>query len=259
MDLTPFDYSGKTISVITKDDGSVWFSANEVCRTLGLANPRDAIRNHIRPQQKDVVNGDTLGGRQKMTIINEGGLYRLTLRSKKKCAIKFQDWVTDHVLPSIRETGSYSVNNLLPQTYKEALQHLLQEVEKNERLSTQNQELEAENTELKPKAIAYNKVSESQGLTCLSDGAKILNVNPHWFTRTLRHDEYLFYRRGKLVPYQKFIDEGLFETKLVMARDGSNHSYRQTFITPKGINFFGAIYNPPPEKISGGNQQRLFS
>lgn len=259
MDITPFDYCGKTISVYVKDDGTIWFCGNEVCRILGLINPRTAISNHIRPQQKDVLDQDTPGGRQKVTIINEGGLYRLTLRSKVKGAIKFQDWVTDEVLPSIRKSGSYSPSNLLPQTYKEALQHLLTEVEKNEKLATKNVKLKKENTGLKPKAVAHDLVSDSIGLSCLSDGAKTINVNPHWFTQRLIHDGYLFYRRGKLIPYQIHIDEEFFDVKLVMARDGSNHSYRQTFITPKGVNYFGGIYNPPAETSNGGRQQRLFS
>jgi len=246
MDIIPFDYNGKTITTLTKEDGSIWFIANEVCRIAGFSNPRDAIRNHIRDHQKDVVNGDTLGGRQKQTIINEGGLYRLLLRTKLKKATKFQDWVTDKVLPEIRKTGSYSVQPKLPQNYKEALRHLIVQVEANEKL-------EAENTKLKPKAKVYDQVSSSTGLVCISDAAKILQIPVNTFFGYLARDGYIFERRGKWTPYAPYADREWFEVKLVPARDRSGHTYRQTFVTPKGVQKFREIYNPNQQ------QQRLFA
>lgn len=53
---------------------------------------------------------DTPGGRQQIIIIDEAGLYSLVLRSKLPAAEAFQEWVVAEVIPSIRKTGSYSVN-----------------------------------------------------------------------------------------------------------------------------------------------------
>lgn len=71
------------------------------------------------------------------TFVNEDGLYDVILDSRKPEAKAFRKWVTSEVLPSIRKTGSYSAGNL-PMTYKEALQQLLAQVEKNEQLQQQN-------------------------------------------------------------------------------------------------------------------------
>ncbi len=82
--------------------------AVDVCRALGYKNTRDAIIKHCR--QKGVAKRDTPteGGKQEMTFIDEGNLYRLILKSNLPAAREFESWVCDEVLPSIRRTGSYS-------------------------------------------------------------------------------------------------------------------------------------------------------
>lgn len=65
------------------------------------------VWQHRDNDEKGVTLVDTLGGTQKMTIINESGLYSLILSSKLPDAKKFKRWVTSEVLPSIRKTGSY--------------------------------------------------------------------------------------------------------------------------------------------------------
>lgn len=88
-------------------DGQPWFIGKDVAVALGYSNTRDAIKKHVDADDKGVANCDTLGGRQKMTIINESGLYSLILGSDLESAKKFKHWVTSEVLPSIRKTGSY--------------------------------------------------------------------------------------------------------------------------------------------------------
>ena len=65
---------------------------------------------------RGVESIDTLGGRQKMTIINESGLYALVFGSRLKIAKEFKHWVTSEVLPSIRKNGAYIRNqeNMTP-------------------------------------------------------------------------------------------------------------------------------------------------
>ncbi len=84
-----------------------WFNANDVCSALGYYNQRDAIARHCR--EKGVVKRDTPtpGGKQELSFIDEGNLYRLILRSKLPAARQFEDWVCDEVLPSIRKHGYY--------------------------------------------------------------------------------------------------------------------------------------------------------
>lgn len=97
-------------------DGEPWFVGKDVAAALGYTNSRDAIATHVFADDKGVESIDTLGGRQKMTIINESGLYALVFGSRLKIAKEFKHWVTSEVLPSIRKNGAYIRNqeNMTP-------------------------------------------------------------------------------------------------------------------------------------------------
>lgn len=86
-------------------DGKPYFVGTDVAKALGYSNPRDAVSRHC----KGVVKRDTptSSGIQSMSYINEGDLYRLIMKSKLPSAEKFESWVMDEVLPTIRKTGSY--------------------------------------------------------------------------------------------------------------------------------------------------------
>ncbi len=96
--------------------GEPWFVGKDVATALGYTNSRDAIATHVFADDKGVESIDTLGGRQKMTIINESGLYALVFGSRLKIAKDFKHWVTSEVLPSIRKNGAYIRNqeNMTP-------------------------------------------------------------------------------------------------------------------------------------------------
>lgn len=72
---------------------------------------RDAIKDHVDAEDKLTRQITASGQRRNMTLINESGLYSLILRSNLESAKKFKRWVTSEVLPSIRKTGSYSVQD----------------------------------------------------------------------------------------------------------------------------------------------------
>ena len=86
-------------------NGKPYFVASDVATALGYATPRDAIARHC----KGVVKRDTptSGGTQELSYINEGDVYRLIMRSKLPAAEKFESWVMDEVIPSIRKNGGY--------------------------------------------------------------------------------------------------------------------------------------------------------
>lgn len=89
-------------------DGAVWFVANDAARILGIAQPTSTLRS-FPEDEKGLHAMQTLGGTQKVTIINEPGLYRLIFQSRKESAEKFKTWVFAEVLPSLRKTGRYEV------------------------------------------------------------------------------------------------------------------------------------------------------
>lgn len=85
-----------------------WFVTKDICDILDIKNNRDVI-SKFPDKWKGVVKTDTLGGDQTMSTVNESGLYKLVMRSNKPIAIKFQEWICEIVIPSIRKTGEYKM------------------------------------------------------------------------------------------------------------------------------------------------------
>lgn len=96
-------------------DGEVWFVGKDVANGLGYSNARKALGDHVDKEDKGVTKRDTLGGVQELTIVNESGLYSLVLSSKLPSAKRFKRWVTSEVLPAIRKTGSYDMDEYSPE------------------------------------------------------------------------------------------------------------------------------------------------
>lgn len=88
-------------------DGKPYFVANDVARALGYATPKDAVSRHCKGALKRRYL--TEGGKQEMKIIPEGDMYRLITHSKLESAERFESWVFDEVLPTLRKTGSYEM------------------------------------------------------------------------------------------------------------------------------------------------------
>jgi prophage antirepressor-like protein len=99
------------IRTFKDETGSIWFVANDILNILGISSKggkSDAIAD-LEDDEKSSFKTNTSGGEQKMNIVSESGLYSLIMRSRKPVAKPFQKWVTKEVLPSIRKTGSYSL------------------------------------------------------------------------------------------------------------------------------------------------------
>lgn len=209
-----------------------YFVGKDIASALGYKDTADAIKKHIEEDDKGVGEIPTPGGVQKMTCINESGMYALILSSKLESAKKFKHWVTSEVLPTIRKTGTYN----MPTTYKEALQQLLIQVEENERLEKQNEEM-------KPKAIFADAVSASDSSILVRDLAKIIKQNGvsigekrlyKWF----RENGYVC--QTDTSPTQKAMNLGLFEivVRTVDKGYGLPKETRTTKVTGKGQQYF---------------------
>jgi anti-repressor protein len=97
--------------MIVDENGNPWWIAKEVCNILGLANVAMAVRG-LDDDEKNTINiNDSIRrrGNPMRTIINEPGFYNLISKSTKPEAKVFSRWIRRDVLPSIRKTGSYSV------------------------------------------------------------------------------------------------------------------------------------------------------
>ena len=116
MEAINYQYETSDVRILVKDDGTPWFCVKDVCDTLQIKNARRIVALLASEEKDNVLFSDVVGRHRPMNVISESGLYKLIMRSNKPEARKFQDWVTREVLPSIRKTGSYSVNgsNVLP-------------------------------------------------------------------------------------------------------------------------------------------------
>lgn len=85
--------------------------ATDIAKSLGYSNPHKAINDHCKKVRKICTN-DSLGRPQEINVIPEGDIYRLITRSKLPKAEKFESWVFDEVLPSIRKNGTYQLKGL---------------------------------------------------------------------------------------------------------------------------------------------------
>jgi len=90
-----------------------WFKGSAVGKILGYVNINKALQSHVPKKYKkyymELCNDKKMHGQT--IFISESGLYRLTMKSKNTIAIQFQDWITDKVLPSLRQTGYYKLDN----------------------------------------------------------------------------------------------------------------------------------------------------
>ena len=139
-EITSWNYEGAEVRTV-QIDGEPWFVLADICRELEISHVKDTATRIDEDDlgQTEVI--DRMGRSQKVWIINESGLYTVILRSDKPQAKPFRKWVTSVVLPSIRKTGSYSVQqpnafeNLSPQ-----LQVLIQ-------METRQKQIEARQAE----------------------------------------------------------------------------------------------------------------
>lgn len=97
-------------------DDKPYFMASDIAKALGYARPNDAVSRHCRATVK---HSTPISGKiQKVNFIPEGDMYRLIAHSKLPSAERFESWIFDEVLPTIRRTGGY-INNvdLMVNTY----------------------------------------------------------------------------------------------------------------------------------------------
>ena len=94
-------------------DGEPWWVLGDVCRVLDLGSPHK-VADRLDPDEKGRNTIPTPGGNQNMAVINEPGLYKVILQSRKPEAKAFTRWVTHEVLPAIRKTGAYSMTTPPP-------------------------------------------------------------------------------------------------------------------------------------------------
>jgi anti-repressor protein len=242
MSIIPFDFEGAAVRTVERD-GEPWFIALDVCRVLDLNNSSQAI-SRLDDDEKGVITNDTLGGAQDIAIINESGLYSLTLTSRKPAAKRFKKWVTSEVLPSIRKTGAYAVkpqpDPMVMLNDPGTLRSLLAGY--SEKVQALEASVKAEQAKIEaqaPKIAALDRIANSEASLNITDTAKTLQMQPKMLFRYLREKKWIYARPGvaENIGYQEKIQAGLLEHKLttVTRADGTEKTVTQVRVTARGL------------------------
>lgn len=240
-----------SIRVVRDEDGEPWFVAKDVLDVLDL--DKTALRK-LDEDEKGVDSIHTPGGEQQMTIVTEPGFYKLVMRSRKPEAKAFQRWVTHEVLPALRRDGGYMVarDETPEQTMARAVLLAQQTID---RQKSRIAGLEAENEEMRPKALFADAVAASDGTCLIGEFANMLRQNgvdigQNRLFAMLREDGYL----GKVgqnrnVPTQRSMELGLFRIKetAITHSDGHVTINRTPKLTGKGQRYFLERYGKTGE------------
>lgn len=220
-------------------DGKAMFCGKDVAKALGYAKTRNALDRHCKgaPFWGPL---ETAGGTQKMRFITEPDVYRLITHSNLPNAQRFESWVFEEVLPSIRRTGGY-VAAKPDESPEEIMARAV--LVAQETIERQKKQLD----EMKPKAVFADAVATSKTSILIGDLAKILKQNgvemgQRRLFEWMRQRGYLMKANGSShnMPTQRSMERGWFEIKetSITHSDGHITVQRTPKVTGKGQQYF---------------------
>lgn len=229
-EISIFNFENQNVRTVIIDS-EIWFVASDVTKILGYQNGRDAISKHcLDGVAKKYTIKDVVNRIQEMTIINESGIYQLVMASKMPNAIKFKQWVTEKILPSIRKTGSYSVTPKKELSIEEMTLLVIQNMQS--KIADQQKQLE----EQKPKVEFAEKIVNTKNGVSIGDFAKAIGIGQNKLFDWLRKNKYLM---SNNIPYQQYIDNGYFKV-IEWVLEKKNEAKFKTLITGKGQEYISS-------------------
>ena len=238
MNITPFQFDSHQVRVVDRD-GSPWFLAADVCHTLGIENAGN-VYCRLDASEKSFIHRADVGAKpgRPFTLVNESGLYKLIMRSDKPQAKRFQNWVTQDVLPTIRKTGSYGPQNIQAALADPAWLRttLLSYTEKV-------LELESRVAEQEPKVVVYDQIANSEGLFTMREASTIIGWSPNRLTKVMLSDGSGYKLNGRFQPKASLIQKGFFR---VVAHTVGNSTRTQAYATPTGLQAICKRYGRAP-------------
>ena len=234
--LNSFTFGVNSIRVVQGEDGQPWFIAADVCAVLELGNPTQALTRLDDDEQSTLISNEGGPGRR---IVSESGLYELVLGSRKTEAKAFKRWIKRDVLPSIRKTGKYFVDQfatLVPKTFPEALRALATTIEERETLALQVQSQ-------MPAVEFRDAVADSKDGQSIGEVAKVIGTGQNRLFAWLRSKRILM---ANNLPYQEHQDAGRFRVIYQAPwkdSSGEEHIPSKTLITGKGLIWIQRLWN----------------
>ena len=217
-----------------KENNKVLFCGSDITKALGYGNASAALNRHC----KGITKRDTLtnGGIQALLFITEGVVYRLIAHSRLPSAERFESWIFDEVLPTIRKTGGYVANeDVFVETYLPFADEPIKQLFRIQcRVINQlNERIRKD----EPKMKFADHVSDSTNLIDVNKMAKLCADHG---IRIGRNRLFAWLRSRRIlmdgnIPYQEYIENGYFRVKeSVYESNGQTRTYQQTFVTGKG-------------------------
>lgn len=220
---------------VIDEDGKYLFCGSDVAKALGYKYPKDAVAAHT----KGAVKRRTLtnGGEQEMTFITEGDLYRLITHSKLPGAERFEKWVFDEVLPTIRKHGMYVTEPVINDEFifKATVATLKKEMEERKMLEEANEKRKEIINGLLPKAVYYDVVLMSKNAVPITLIAKEYGMSATRFNRLLHALDIQYKVGGCWVLYNQYADQGFTITHTYFVNE--HKSTMHTCWTQKGREF----------------------
>lgn len=234
----------------------ILFIATDVCRALDISDTSKAA-SRLDADEKGTTLIRTLGGNQKLLVVNEYGLYNLVLASRKPEAKAFKRWITHEVIPAIRKHGGY----LTPDKTEELLNDpdlIIQLATNLKEERAARSQVEQQLAVAKPKVLFADAVAASDSTILIGDLAKIIKQNGHAvgqqrMFKWLREHGYLIKRMGADYnsPTQKAMELGLFKIKetAITHSDGHVTVSKTVKVTGKGQQYFIAKFEAKKHEI----------
>lgn len=230
-----------------EENGKVLFCGSDVAKALEYDQPHKAIARHCKSGTvRNVPHPQSPNKTIEMTFIPEGDLYRLIIHSRLPSAEKFERWIFDEVLPTIRKTGGYvSDDEMFLNTYLPYADEQTRAMFKStlETVRGLNKKIEQD----KPKVLFADSVASSDSTCLIGEVAKLIKQNGVSIGQNrlfdwLRQNGYLISRKGTdyNMPTQKSMELGLFEIKerTLNNPDGSIRITRTPKVMGKGQQYF---------------------
>lgn len=238
-------------------DRKPYFVANDVAKALGYAKPQNAIATHCRGALKQGIgvktglkaDGTPATQTVDMLIIPEGDLYRLITHSKLPSAERFESWVFDEVLPSIRKHGAYMTEDTLekaltsPDFLIQLATKLKDEQEKNKALQvevgdlkTSVQNMDKVIGELKPKANYVDMILKSPSTVLITQIAQDYGMSAKTFNKKLSQLRIQRKVGEQWILYSDYLGHGYTHSKTIdiVRSNGMPDVKMQTEWTQKG-------------------------
>ncbi len=220
------------------EDGKTLFCGADVAKALGYKDVTNAMKQHCRGVAKCHIT-DALGRNQEANFITEGDIYRLAARSQLPGADKFERWIFDEVLPSVRKHGAYITPDTLdkmiatPEFGIKLLTALQTERQKVNALQAENSALTVKVAIMAPKAEYVDALVDRNSLLSLRETAKVIEFPEKQMVAALIERRMLYRdKKGKLLPYAN-TNCGYFEVK-ECTNDKTGWCGAQTLVTVKG-------------------------